>query len=260
MKIVGRILIGILFFLLFLVFVILTTAYFELLNASFVLSSFERNHAYEKVPVALANSLPNDPNLSEEERMGYADIAESIPPHVVKLAIETNLVPILDYVHGKSKDVIIVLPAKELKLPGVGEDIRLSLVNTNSPETEKRAEIVYGIGNKILLAWAGVFLLLFGLLFLYGRLLVPKKLLGGSAVLFVSGGVVLIVSLVGKFFFIQMARDLAKGPEPSQALLSILASSLLPDIATTWLLMGGVAFSLGFVLILNIHTKKVLQI
>jgi len=82
----------------------LGTLRFEILNSSFIFSSLERNNIYEKIPPEFAKSIPNDPNISKDERGNYAKIVADVPAAQIKNVFERNLSSILNFFDGKSKD------------------------------------------------------------------------------------------------------------------------------------------------------------
>lgn len=245
MKRLEKFFIGTLFSLLFSLFILLTTFYFQLFNASYLFNTFKEHGLYEKIPKALASSLPNDLNLSREERLAYGTIAANISPDFVEQIVETNLTEALDFIHGRSNDIIISFPTKEL---GLGEtNIKWSLSENSTPQLKEQLNLIHGIGTKILILWIIVFILLMSLFLLYGK--VSNKIItGGSRLLITSGTMLLLSSLISRFLLIQMAQNLSNGSEPSQKLLGLLASSLLIDIAFSWSVISIFVLVLGVTL------------
>ncbi len=239
MRILGKALTASLFTFLIIIFVILGTLRFGLLNKSFLFSSLDRNGVYEKLPKALAQSLPNDPNIkNEDERREFAKIANSVSPHLAKRIIETNFAPFLDFINGESKDIKILIPAKELGIEGAG-DISWSLSQMENGESSSRFSGAYGLSSKILIAWFLILLILVGLFFLYGRLMIPPALLGGKTLLLTSGIFVIFIGIVGRFFSWLLETKMPI-VEPAQALLKLLSLSLFPEIAISWIIFGAI--------------------
>lgn len=155
------------FTLIFLLALIVGTLRFEVLNSSFVFSSFERNGVYEKLPSAFAKALPNDPNLSREEGAQFGQSMSAINPAAAKVVIEKNFSNVLDFLNGKAQDINISISPAELGIP---EGATLSW-STNDASQERSGIflIFYGIGNKLLIAFA-VLLIILGFLYkLAGR-------------------------------------------------------------------------------------------
>lgn len=210
---------------LFIVLILLVTIRFELLNKSFLFGSFEKHNVYAQLPALLANSLPNDPNLSKEEARGLAEFAGNISPQVIKPLIEDNLTQAINYLNGDSQDIIF-----SLSLPGVGfentSSIRWALSEIPDKNLQEKIKMLNGIGNTIIFAMVIILAILVGLFFLSGR----KILLTG-------GALIITISLISKLFLMIIGKELINGREPSQKLLGLLSSSLIFDITTTWLLM-----------------------
>lgn len=226
MKIFKRVLSSIIFVPLLLVFLILTSVTFQLLNDSYLFPAFERNDVYEKVPKILAESIPNDPNIPEEERDVYAKVVGSIKPEQSKKLLDGVLVPILDFVHGRNRDIEISLFADELGFPG-GGNIRWSLSESPPSDIFLKIQMLYGVWNKLLLGWVLLLLILGGLTFV-----------GGRMVLLVGGGLAVLVGLSLRVFLFVLEKGMPAGGEPSQRLLSFLASTLLPEVVIVWLGIG----------------------
>jgi len=212
-----------LFFIIFLfIFIILGTLRFELLNPVFVFSSLERNHVYEKLPSQFAESITNDPNLSDEEKENYQKIIASISPLQAKDVSRKNLSGVLDFINGKSKDLRFYISASSLGFIQ-GKDIGWSM---SENEGTKGLMVFYGIGNKILI---GFIITAFILAAFYFAL---KKYI------FLTAGIVLLLlGIVGKAFLLVIAAN-TPSIEPSQVLLLLLSNSVLSDIAISWIGIG----------------------
>lgn len=230
MKTVGDATIGFFFTVFLIIFLLLTTVYFQLLNSSFLFATFDKFEIYQKIPQLLAQSLPNDPNLSEEEQREYAKIAGQISPDLVKQAIEPNLLTMLNYLHGKRDDLVIIFPAL---IPEMGE---IKWTPEQSPAaTAQSIAKFHGAANKVLMLWFVVLAILIGIFW------INKK----PATLLTSGGLIIffsLVLLVGCWF---LSHTLTDGIEPSQKLLGLLSVSLMPVIFAGWLVIGIVVLALG---------------
>lgn len=217
-------------------FLILTTIYFQLLNDNYLFGVFEKYSVYEKIAPAISKTIPNDPNLSDEERFTYSTILKNSSPNIIKEAIETNLTQILNFIHGKSNDVIISLPIKEMGLSPT--DIKWSLSQNSTQELKNQMNIVHGIALKILILWIIVFMLLISLYLLYGKIAKANILLGGNRLLITNGLWILITGSISKFSINQMVQNLPANAQPSQQIIVILASSLFSEIISGWSVIG----------------------
>ncbi len=226
MRVFKKVLAGLLITPLLLFFLILTTITFQILNPSYLFPSLERNGAYEKILRLLAESLPNDPNIPKEEREAYAKIVGSIKTQTTKRIVEENLSQVLNFLHGKSNDIKILIPAQEIGILGT-KDINWSLAKNPSVQAALKTNLFFGVWNKLLLAWL-VILLVIAVLFL----------IGGKIIIFIEGVIVILFSVLAKIYLFILATTLPSHGEPSQRLLSFLASTLLAEITTVWLVIG----------------------
>jgi len=227
----GRFLAGFFFVLFFLPFLLLGTVKFAILNTSFIFGSLKTHHVYQNLPSAFAKSLSNDPNLSPDEKVTYAQIVSSIPPAKVQILIEKNLSNIIAFLNGEKKDMQIRLAASDLHIPG--NDINWSL--SSSPGANGFI-VIYGISTKILLVWVGLLVLLVLLFFA-----------SGNAVLLAAGLITLLISIVGKVFLFVIVQNTPMR-EPAQVLLVTLSNSILADITSMWIVVGIVLLFLWWIL------------
>lgn len=252
MKNAARIIIGTISTSLFITLILLITIRFELLNKSFLFGSFEKHNVYVQLPALLANSIPNDPNLSGEEGKGLVEFAKNISPQVLKPLIEDNLTQVIDFLNGRSKDIVL-----SFSLQGIGFEnasgLRWSLSQIPDKNLQEKIKMLNGIGNTLITAGFVILIILVILFFLYGRLTVPKQLFGGRSILLSTGIYVLAISTIGKLSIMAIGKELINGREPSQKILGLLSASLFSDITTTWLIMGGVLILLW--LALHIRSK-----
>lgn len=149
MKFLAKLLIQFLFEFIFFLSLLTSTFYFQLLQKTFLFQAFEEHHLYEELPIALSQSIPNDPNLSEEEKIAFTLILKEVSPELVKQVIEENLSQVLDFIHGKSSDLMFTIPLKELGIQ-TAEDIQWSLKEDAAPDLQEKIQILHG-SSKILL-------------------------------------------------------------------------------------------------------------
>jgi len=232
---------------LFIVLMLLVTARLELLNKSFLFGTFEKHDAYVKLPLLLAVSIPNDPNLSKEEKIGYAEFVKNISPQVIKPLIENNLTQVIDYLNGQSKDIVL-----SFSLNGVGfqdaSGIRWSITQISDKNLQEKIKAFNGIGNTLIVTMGIVLTILIGLFFLSGKTIL------------LSGGIYIVAtSLISKLFLMTIYKELINGQEISQKILGFLSTSLFPDIINTWLIMGGILILLWFSLhiISKVNSPKI---
>lgn len=242
MKTVGKIFLGIIFTFLLIIFVLLATIKFELLNKSFLFAAFEKHNTYAQLSPLIADYLQNTSNFSDEEKTAYAEFVKNIPPQDVKSLIENNLSQAIDFLNGQSQNIIL-----SFSLPGVGFEnasgIHWSLSQLPDKNLREKINSLDETGNILIIAGVVVLTILIGIIILYGR-----------GILLTGGIFVVIVSLIGKLTFIIIGNDLMNKQELGQKMLGLLSSSLSPDITTSWLIVGGTLILLWF--IFHISTKK----
>lgn len=241
MKNAGKIIIGILFFLFSVIFLLLSSLYFQLLNPAFVFSTFESDGFYQELPQKLLESLPNDPELSQEERQDYGDIAKDISPELVQNVIETNFTTITAFIKGTTSELIIIIPPLNSDIKKIEWSLK------DAPQAQGITKF-QGSGKYILATLVIDLLLLTGLFFLYKKINSKK---GATSLFIITGIIIAIVSIILTLITKGLSYELLKGIEPSQKILGLLASSLFPKITLTWSIVGII------LLIIGILVKKV---
>ncbi len=236
MKNVLKFLFGSLSTSLFILLMLLITIKLELLNKSFLFGSFEKHNVYAQLPSLLASSLPNDPSLSNEEKIGYTEFIKNVSPQVIKPLIEDNLTQAIDYLNGQSKNIVL-----SFSLNGIGfqdaSGLRWSLSETTDKNLQERVKAFNGVGNTMIFAMGIILVALVGLFFLSGR-----------TILFLGGTYIIATSLISKLSLMTVGKELMNGQEISQKILGLLSVSLLSDITTTWFFMGSMIILLWLAL------------
>lgn len=236
MRIVGKILLGIISIIFFVIFILLATVKFEVLNKAFLFGAFEKHNVYVQLPSLVADSLQNTSNLSDEQKIGYGNFINNIPPKLIKPLVENNLGQIVDYLNGQSKDVTL-----SFSLNGIGFEnasgLRWSLSQMPDKNLRDGLLSLNEAGNTIIILGAIILTILIAVVILYGK-----------GILLVDGIFIIVISLIGKLFSMAIGDALLKSPELQQKLLGLLLSSLLPDITTSWLVIGGVLIVTWFIL------------
>lgn len=247
MKNFEKFIVGLIFSVIFLVFVITTTVNFQLLNSSYLFSVFERHQVYDNLPKTLADSLVNDPNLSAEEKLGLSIILRNIPPQVVQEVIEQNLTQAQNFIDGKSKDIVISIPTKSLGF--ASSDQTWSLSKNGAPELEKQLQVLHGLKTKIIIFWILLLTALIVSFFAYLKLAANGKIVGGKHILLLNGFVLAGISIVVKIFLTGIVQGSTGVKEPSQAILALLASSLFSEIVLSWFFIAFLMVIAGGVII-----------
>jgi len=213
--------------------VLVGTLRFGLLNSGFVFGSLERNKIYEKIPKEFSKSLLHDPNIPEEERVVYSEIASSISKEAAQKLIETNVSSVINSLNGKESDVQIFISAEELGMP-LANDIAWSSSKNGSSFTT--SSILYGIGDKL-------FVLFIVLCFILG---VFFKFIGRVGVLS-AGIVILVLGAIARLLLFVITKN-TPALEPSQVLLILVSSSIFVDIVVSWIILGAILIFAWFII------------
>lgn len=247
MKFLAKLLIRLLFSFVFTVGLLTSTLNFQVLQKTFLFQTFEEHHLYEELPIVLSQSIPNDPNLSEEEKIGFTLILKEVSPELVKQVIEENLSQVLDFIHGKSLDLVFNFPLQELGIQGM-EDSEWSLKKDATPELQQKTQMLHGSSKIILyMLWGSAFLLLI-LTLLYGLLAKPKVLTGLASLFLPIGVSTVLLGWGGQIFIQQTPHMVSTDREPAEKLVDLLFSSLLPEIFSLWLVIGAALTFIALIL------------
>ncbi len=253
MKILAKILLHFIFSLVFLLALLLGTLIFRLLDQNFLFEALEEHQVYENLPTALADSLINDHNLTEEEKMFFPLVIEKISPELLQRTVESNLAQVFAFLRGESSDMVFTLSVAELGIPEMTEDIEWIFSKEAPTDLQEKIQPFYGAIPKLKeAAWTLVGVLL-ALLILYAHFSRPK-VLNGIAVLLSPVGLVHL--LLGSFGFIllsQIPLPEAGTREPAEILMDQLMRALIPGISSFFLTIGIPLFL--FVLITQIYDR-----
>ncbi|MBI4097437.1 MAG: hypothetical protein HY426_00170 [Candidatus Levybacteria bacterium] len=236
MRKIKKIIIGLIFSLVFFLFVITTSVNFQLLNSSYLFSVFERHQIYNELPKILSDSLLNDPKLSAEEKLGLSMIFKNIPPAVVQSITQQNLTQVQSFIDGKSKDIVIFIPTKSLGL--APSDQTWSLSQNAPPQLKSQLQVLNGLKTKIIIFWILLLTALIILFFVYLKLASNGKISGGKYLLILNGSVLAGLGITAKVLLLAIEQGPKNAREPSQAILALLASSLFSEIVYLWIIIG----------------------
>lgn len=227
MKVFLRIVLSLFFIPVFLIFLLLTSLKFQLLNYNFVISSFEKNKIYDNV-----QSFQQSVLLEQEKKGSKAELDIEITPAMAKEFLEKNLKSILGFINGESGQIMIFIP-------NIGET-ELTKLAPNFPK--EMLDNIQKWAGFVMPAWVITLGLILGIIFVLFKLGWKKDKFSEGFFICISL-VLVILGLLVRFFLIQMGRDLVKPgiSEPSQVLIGMMANSLLPEIVNLWII---IAFSL----------------
>lgn len=222
------------------------------MDRNFIKDSLSRGGVYPRIPEFVESALKNDKRIPKEERKGILELGKKATPELVQETLENTLDSFFDYLEGKSKTITFHFPAKQLGLPGNTQETYTfpqgEIPKTNNPAVDyfKMAN-----GGKSALVLATLAFISFTVIVFFGhiRLGGQEKTKGSGTLLLVCGTMVLFISIAGKLFLMQIARNLPQSAEPSQQLITILAPSVVGNILSFWLTIASISVIVGLTLI-----------
>lgn len=242
MKIIIKVAMGIISFTLFLILIFLISLRFQIFNKSFLLNNLEKHNFYQQLPTILSSSIENNTSYSSQEKKDFKEFVNNISPEVIKPLVVNNLVQIMDYFDGKSKDITI-----SFALQGVGfqnaSGIKWSL--SQNKNFQLNFKFLNGVNNILTI-----------LIVVFSLILIMLLVFSAKIVLFSSGIGIFLTSLISKIFLSIVGNDLIKAPTFLQKILGTLSLSLFSDIITIWLVVGIVIFLLWLFLEIKSRYEK----
>lgn len=260
------------------VFLVLTTINILFLSPKFYISSLRKPGVYQNLEkgfkisarnslkAQLSNQNVSYDNLTTGERqMVDAEIESIISPisvNNIQDFSEKNIARIIDYVNGKTKDLIIYLPiqkwglAKEVidQLPDYlkSENINIQNLAKDHPELNinvPQLQGFYNLGKKLKSYWLISLALVIFLLFL-------NLIIGGTKNKFIKTGKVITLSGVIALFFAWIIRiasntfgqNIVARSEAADILAGTIMSTLLTNVFILWITFAIVLIITGLVL------------
>ena len=260
------------------VFLVLTTINILFLSPKFYINSLRKPGVYQNLEKGLKISARNSlktqlsnqgvsyDNLTTGERQIVdAEIESIISPILVNNIqdfSEKNIVRIIDYVNGKTKELIIYLPiqkwglAKEVidQLPNYlkSENINIQNLATDHPELNinvPQLQGFYNLGKKLKNYWLISLALVILLLFLNLIIVGPKnKFIKTGKVITLSGVITLFFAWVIRIASNTFGQNIAARSEAADILAGTIMSTLLTNVFILWLILAIVLIITGLAL------------
>lgn len=235
-----RFIVGILLNSLLLLFLVVTTLKFQLLNESFLLNAFEKHDVYSKMSLVIA-AISQEEGLSQPGMVGAdpSSIAQSIPPETTRQLVENGVRGALAYINGESLTISLYDSGgatQQFSPVGGGAGSGLSV-----PQ-------LAGIGKHLFPLWVVLGVLVIVLVVGHYFLAAVGKRKGTGILLFFNGVYIVVIS-VG---FWAYASGIGQAPtntsEPSQLLLKIFAPVIASELIPLWIMYAVILMSVGGVL------------
>lgn len=253
MKTFLKILLTILFIPVFLVFLVLLSFKFQLLNSNFWTTTFEKNNVYQN----LENIIPKVMDSQAKTDGGELDIDTKVLTSILnkenlKIFFEKNIKFTLDYLNGAGSEWVIFIPREVLPknlLPNFlmesDEIPAKTLLSFFSRGRGDPFEIPYQVpltGRSVLLLLSVWIIILISLSLLLHRLRILNVSLfaSGFTALLLSGAVILFSKVIEVEWF--------KEGEPSQLILGTIGPPIARGVVEVWLIIGATAIISSFVL------------
>ena len=259
MKIIAKLILTLLFIPVFLLFILAVNLRSQILAPSFWEKTFDINNTYSKLSISISKNLESQAE-AEGGRAGdvkiFTDLAS---PENLKDAIDKNIYNILQYANGKSKEIIVYVPAG--KIPGALLSKNLNPINEQMKLTDLLKEFnVTGVSPTQIqmISHAGIYSWVFfaATLFLSVLFLYLLSLLTDSGKRYAALSLTLILSGLAAFFVnfsgTAIRNNWANNPSDSKnlgdSLIRIVVPPVFKEILTIWFLFAAVAVIAGFVL------------
>ncbi len=235
------------------------TAKFQLLNSNFWKNDFKNNNVYVKLSEVIKTAAENQTEKGGGKKGDFQSLTDIITPNLVEDFVSRNIDNFIGFANGKSKELLVYIPItkipKEFSPKSVGlnsEEIPLTALlskfNITVGQDLPISQIAY-FGMAATYALAGLLSVLLICIFLLFLLTENgKRFVFPGLALFLSGVIILVVSIFGYAIKTSMLTDWAKGTEPSQIILSTFAPYVLQEVLRTWAIVGFIMVILGIVL------------
>lgn len=256
MRVLGKILLTILFIPLFFLFLISTTLRFQILNQNFWLNTLQQEGVYENIEVALKEGFmqkAQEESVSTQESLLVSSL---ITADNIKVFLEENIVNITQFLNGTTQELLVYLPLERLP-PQLTRTINLesnevpieeltTLLGNSQALNQVPLGLLSDLGLYLTIAWLIIITILVSL-----TALIYKLVKGGQRLTFpgltfaLSGLLTLVVVAFGSVVRKEMAKDLLQG-EPAEILLGTIAPPALSQILQLWMYIGAGFLFFGF--------------
>lgn len=259
MKVAASTLLIFLFVPLFLIGVLAATVRFQVLDSNFWLSTFSQNNVYANLADVIKKSAEDRTVVGGGSKTDAKVLTNLISPDNVQDIVSRNLLNLLGFVNGSSKELDIYFPVDKVPKGLLPEG--LGVISDTIPITTLlNALNVQGFGPSQLKVIGSVgfwstallvldFILLLIILVLLYILVVPgRRFVNLGIGLLLSGLIVLASFVFGETVRTSAVVQWSASTEFFQKILSTFSPIILQKILFLWLFIGAVSVALGVLL------------
>lgn len=283
-----RVLVGLIFILVFIIFLFLTTINYRFLDPAFMVSILRDADTYEKIEVLVKRELQKQfikefeeegvdfAGLPVNQQRAYLTIVDetlsSITDENIQDLIETNIFRLFSFVKKERAELTLYIPLNEWGFPSVvikntpfgqySEETELEALVESQEELQelnKRLSLIQGVVQGIGSVWiVSIFVLVILLVIHFMLSKKPGKILPTSRLLVYTGVAILLLS--GGAFY--LASESVGKVQKLDEVVKLIAGAVIPQMVAgvvfLWLTTGGILIAIGVVVtaISVIFTKK----
>lgn len=253
MKLLLKIFLETLLFVLIIIVVISSTIKFQLLKPDYWHSHFQPTNVYEPVAQYLREMFEEQTVKEGGSRADAKILTDIISGPNLELFIEKNITNILNFMNGEASQLFVFIPINLLP-PGLlprGLNIEeltpvdrlLTIFNVKQDLQLQRLSTLGPITHYLLIISIALSLLL--MMILYKITDSGKRLWSNAFPFILSGLLVLILVGVGYVIKVNMGSELVKSSIIGDRVLGTILPVIIGGIVATWLVVGVLLLTLG---------------
>lgn len=261
MKLLGKILLTIIFVLTFLVFVLSINIRYQLLSSNFWIDAFRRDDIYFQMSQIISNKFTKKVIDSGGSKSDVTVLANLVSPSTIGSFFEENVKSILAYANNTSSEIIVYVP---FSFNGLNGDSDLQNVENNFEKMRlqdfvgnfnikeiKESDIKMipkiGLYSWILMFCAFTFLLfIFTLIYLLVE--AGKRLTALGTPLVLSGMLILSISYICNYVGKIITEGFAQSENIATSLAAIAILPVIHGVSAIWVWFGVSFIGLGVLL------------
>ncbi len=250
----------ILFLVFFVVAMLSATVKFGLLNDSFWKTSFAKNNVYAALSEALKNSLTNQVGKEGGNKTDVSILTDLITEDNTKDFVNNNLTNFIDYLNGKSQELIVYIPLNrapkgllpkniaalnnELTIKQLAEKFNVTGLDHLSLQNLSTIGVVVSytfIGSLVLLAIL--------IIFLIWIVESGKRFTAVGLAIILCGLLTLILAQFVAYLIVYISQNFA-GADIARIIVAVSAPPLLAEMVNWWTYLGVVLIVAGALAVL----------
>lgn len=259
MKYIAQFFLAILFIVLFILVLLTSTLKFALLNYNFWSSAFTKHDVYSELSSVIKSSVDQQVDRQGGTKSDVSILTDLVTPENTKDFVNNNLTNFIDFLNGKSGELIVYVPINRAPKGLLPKNIsELNNEMTVSQLGEKfdiggldqlPFDILSRVGPTVLYAFIGsaVIMLVFFLLLILTTEVESRFVAPGIAV-FLSGIVTLLTTQWGAKAMENVTSQFSKNTDLSTQIFVSIVPSLAVEIINLWIVAGIVLTIIGVLL------------